>query len=329
MLVEIKKTTCLRHSIKSLNLTSVYLKHLDTENIPRLTTIYEFNSIIENAYQQIDNIEKALPVNNSEFALKGMFTLVVTQFEILLLDLISKILKFYPEKLDRLSRKESDFGDLQFTYLGLEKSIDFKVHRLGYKSIEDILKKLLMLLDEKHNKISLFDGEILDQIVEIKETRNLLLHNNLVINQFYLNNTKTIKRSDKKGEKLMIDTNYLYNSIKTIKSIIEAIQLKVIEKYKKHTLIELFKRLWEFTFTNKHFVTIEKFCTLNYHDDTIDGPFEIDEKYSSSEKLYMEFWKAQRTSTKLESPFSMVNLNTGSKLSLLADVFGELRMTYW
>src|SRR5690349_8974994 len=107
MLKEITKTDCLRHSINNLNLGSIYLKHKDAEDIPRLTTIYELNGVIENAYGQIENIRKELSQNNNEFALKGMFTLVITQFEILLLDLVSKIVKLYPEKLNEFSKKEN------------------------------------------------------------------------------------------------------------------------------------------------------------------------------------------------------------------------------
>ena len=330
MLIQINKTNSLRHSINNLNLASIYLKHIDTNDIPRLTTIYEFNSVIENGYGQINNIKNALVDNNSEFALKGMFTLVITQFEILLLDLTSKILKFYPEKLAELSKKDNEPSDLSFNNLGLEKYIDFKIHKLGYKNIEEILDKLLTLLNNKQEvETDILDQQIIDRLIEIKETRNLLLHNNLVVNQFYLNNTKTIKRSEKKGELLSINVDYLNDSIATIEQIIESIQKRLLKKFKKYTLIELLKRLWEFTFTNKDFVTINKFCKFNYAEDTIEGPFEIDERYSSSEKLYMEFWRAQKTSKKLESPFSMVNLDSGTKLSLLADVFGELRMTYW
>lgn len=330
MLIQINKTTSLRHSINTLNLASVYLKHIDTKGIPRLTTIYELNSIIENSYGQINNIKNALADNNKEFALKGMFTLVIAQFEILLLDLTSKILKFYPEKLSELSKKDNEISDLSFNNLGLEKYIDLKIHKLGYKNIEDILDKLLALLNNKQESdVDILNQEIIDKLIEIKETRNLLLHNNLVVNQFYLNNTKTIKRSEKKDELLSINADYLNDSISTIEQIIESIQMKVLKKFEKYTLLELLNRLWEFTFTNKDFVTIQKFCKFNYAEDTIEGPFEIDERYSSSEKLYMEFWRAQKTSKKLESSFSMVNLDSGTKLSLLADVFGELKMTYW
>ena len=194
MLIQFKKTTCLMHSINSLNLASIYLKHIDTKNIPRLITIYELNSIIENGYNQIRNIKNALADNNSEFALKGMFTLVITQFEILLLDLTSKIIKFYPEKLSELLKKDNETNDLQFSNLGIEKYIDFKIYKLGYKNIEEILDKLLKLLNFKQEKETDFlNQQMIDNLVEIKETRNLLLHNNLIVNQFYLANTKTFK----------------------------------------------------------------------------------------------------------------------------------------
>jgi len=330
MIIEINKTNCLSHSINRLNLSSIYLKHIDTKDIPRLTTIYELNSIIENGYGQINNIKNALADNNSEFALKGMFTLVITQFEILLLDLTSKIVKFYPEKLTELSKKDKEASDLPFKFLGMEKYIDYKIHKLGYKNIKEILDNLTFLLnDKKEVKSEIFTQEIVDKLIEIKESRNLLLHNNLVVNQFYLDNTKSIKRSEKKGEVLTINVEYLINSISTIELIIEYIQKKVLIKFEKYTLIELLKRLWDFTFTNKKFVTIDKFCKFNYDNDTIEGPFVIDENYSSSEKLYMEFWRAQKTLKPMETTFSMVNLDSGNKLSLLVDVFGELRMTHW
>lgn len=141
-----------------------------------------------------------------------------------------------------------------------------------FDNIEAIIKKLSEVLkyDFKTN---------IGKVVEIKETRNLLLHNNLVVNDFYLNKTKNIKRSERKGEQLLLDKAYVKESVGYI----------------------------------------------------IDGPVKPPKDYfGSSEKFFYEVWKSQRTASGV-SRFAMVYLDSRNinKLSLLIEVFGELRFPYW
>lgn len=85
--------------------------------------------------------------------------------------------------------------------------------------------------------------------------------------------------------------------------------------------------LWDYTFKNE-MIRFEDFAFLNHEKDIFEGPFNEPGFLSSSEKTYMEFWRAQRSISPLSRP-SMVHLDSGIKLAFLVDVFGALRLTHW
>jgi hypothetical protein len=95
----------------------------------------------------------------------------------------------------------------------------------------------------------------------------------------------------------------------------------------KYTLLNMLGGLWGFTFGNKA-IRMEDFSSINVKEDIFDGPFNFPSFLSSSAKMYMEFWQAQRNDSPLSS-LSLVHLDSGTKLAFLVDVFGELRLTHY
>jgi len=70
------------------------------------------------------------------------------------------------------------------------------------------------LSDSDYSNISM------DDLIEIKETRNLLLHNNLVVNNLYLQKAGKNKRADGKGVKLKVDQEYIIQSVSTLYQLV-------------------------------------------------------------------------------------------------------------
>lgn len=327
-----KYPACLSNC-KDLNLREVYTRHRQIPNLPELTTIYEIERPLIIALDSLESVIIELETELSENAIKGLFVLGVSHLEVLLSDLLKRITLLHPDSLGILYRKNEKTDKIKYEVsidnlvVGNITSniIEKKIDKLCFDNIEAIIKKLTEVLN--------FDLKInIDKVVEIKETRNLLLHNNLIVNDFYLNKTKSIKRSEKKGKQLPLDKAYVKDSIESIIEIVEKIRNSVNNRYSEYTILELIKRLWDFTFSGSGIPTlIEDFWTLNYEKDIIDGPVKPPKEYfASSEKLFYEIWKAQRTGSSV-SRFSMTQLDSRNinKLSFLVEVFGELSFPSW
>jgi len=311
-----------------LQLGAVFLRYLGHENLPSLITIYELEQPSILAFNEINKMIVELDNNEvSEYTIKGIFALGISRFETMLSDLMKKILQFYPQKISAIKSKEAKGISVSQEVVNkgslIESIIESEINKLAYADVETLLNNFCNILSIELPSAM----EKIDTIVEIKETRNLLLHNNLVVNEFYLQKTKSVKRGNQNGGRLLIDIDYAVQSLQLLSSIIENVIIEVRKKYGKFTLLMLLNNLWRYTFKNT-IIRIEDFCTLNEEQDIIDGPFTIPGFLSSSEKTYMEFWKSQRNGSSITN-LSMVHLGSGRKLAFLVDVFGELRLTHW
>lgn len=320
-----------------LQLGPIYLKHLGYADVPVLLTIYELEKPAILAYNEIKMILEELGHNKlSDYAIKGLFSLAIAHFEIMLSDTIKKQLQFFPDKIGGYKSKVLDneetkknIKEISFTKEsiyrgGLVNSIILnEILKLSYRDITNQIEAFRHVLSLTLESVNVH----LDQLIEIKETRNLLLHNNLLINDFYLNKTKGLKRSQTRGERIVIDKPYAIASLELILNIVNNIIVELRSKFGSFTLLSMLQRVWRYTFENNA-IRMQDFANLNTKEDIFDGPFTFPDFLSSSEKTYMEFWQAQRTDKPMSS-LSLVHLSSGSKLSFLVDVFGELRLTHW
>lgn len=140
---------------------------------------------------------------------------------------------------------------------------------------------------------------------------------------------RSIKRAEKLGDILILDKNYALQSLNLILSIVEDIISELRNKYEKFTLLTMLLGLWRFTFSNT-MIKLENFAVLNHEKDVFDGPFKDLNFVSSSEQIFLEVWRAQRSRIPINN-FSLVGLDSRNinKMSFLVAVFGELRMAHW
>ncbi|ETZ19138.1 hypothetical protein [Pedobacter sp. V48] len=325
---------CLYNSAKDLKLGTVYLRYLDLP-IPALITIFELERPAVLAYNQFRKIMDSLENQpDDEFSCKGLFVLAIAQFETMLNDLMIKILQFYPQKLSLLKGVSTDekttglaVGQEQLLNGEvINQIIEASVNRVAYGSLDNFLKLFakVFAIDLKDLELE----QILDELIEIKETRNLLLHNNLVVNELYIKKTAGIKRSTEPGRKLSVDKDYVLRSLNLIADLIYSIIVQVRQKYGHFTVLPLLKKLFAYNFTSP-IIKFEEFCVLNEGNDIYDGPFNMPAGRASSENFFLEFWQAQRDGGALNGA-AMVHLG-GSvrKLAFLTEVFGEFRFPYW
>jgi hypothetical protein len=237
---------CLYNSHKNLDLGSVQLRYLDLQT-PSLITIFELERPAILAHNQIAEIQASLSNSaNEDFAFKGHFVLGIAQFESMLNDLMVNMLRFYPQKLTLLKQTPVDeyssgIGIGQEQLLNgevINQIIESKVNRLAYSSLDNFLKTFAKVFSIEVGDLNLL--QILDQLIEIKETRNLLLHNNLVTNDFYIKKTRNVKRANEIGRKLTVDKTYTENSLNLIADFIEIIVIQIRVKYGHFTILPLY-----------------------------------------------------------------------------------------
>ena len=148
---------------------------------------------------------------------------------------------------------------------------DIQIHKaissIIYSSLIDFLEYFCSILSFDEN---LFESD-LDTLIEIKESRNLLLHNHLKVNSSYLNKTRNIKRSNKVDEKLTIDLSYAIESCNLLLKTINSIYKNLHAKYGKYTRLKLLKELWEYTFGESGLpIRIEEFWHINIEKDILE-----------------------------------------------------------
>jgi len=253
MNLETNYPDCLYNSHKNLNLGTVQLRYLDLRP-PSLMTIFELERPAILAHNQLTKILASLDNDhNDHFSFKGLFVLAMAQFESMLNDLMMNMLRFYPQKLSLIKKTPVDeqsqgLGVGQEQLLNgevIDQIIESQVNRLAYSSLDNFLATFTKVFSIQPNDLKL--PEIMNQLIEIKETRNLLLHNNLVTNDFYLKKTRAIKRAEEGGRKLVVDKSYTEVSVNLIADLTLAIVNQLRAKYGHLSVLPLLKKLFAFT----------------------------------------------------------------------------------
>lgn len=254
---------------------------------PILLTKTKLIQPIEQALIRIKGIEQR-EIIEDKIVLEGIFVLAVSSFEYSLNDTLRVLLNFIPDKLD-IKTESIPKNDL-VNGNPLELAIENKILSVSYKSLPDILNYFAVTtgIDKKQ-----IDETVLNSLLEIKATRNLLLHNNLVINNIYKDTAgPNIRNPNNGNEKLSIDKDYLVQSLKTIKQVLEKIKTALLDKYASYTNVEAVKRLFQYIFKTPIMVFEKEF---EIDDDQIVG-FKSEtsaiDRLSTSERFFYDIWLA-------------------------------------
>ncbi|MFA0960352.1 hypothetical protein AB9P05_00950 [Roseivirga sp. BDSF3-8] len=273
--------------------------------------------LIKPISQAISRIEKIIEKTGAldSIVLEGLFALGVSSFENSLSDTLKILFYYIPDKLnikDESIPKQQLLNGNPLVY-----TIEKKVTSITYKSLEEVLTCFCKAAD--------IDSEIIDDndinhLKEIKATRNLLLHNNLIVNSFYLATAGPNKREAQSNKRLNISQEYLLMSLNTLKKILELYENELSIKYSKYTKVNAIKKLFKYIFPTE----IMKF----------DNEFDIDEKrdvissiksktskkkhLSSSERFYYDLWISHTHGHEFKiKPGQFFMLDDSDKLSFL------------
>ncbi|WP_201978370.1 hypothetical protein [Hymenobacter rubidus] len=264
---------------------------------PILLTKKALTKPIELTLERIESIRQRKVDNTDKIILEGLFVLAMASFEHSLNDTLKVLLTHIPEKLDiktePISKDELIYGN------PLERAIDNKVTSIGYKNLSDIIKYFIKIVDIPENIIS---EDELDSLLEIKATRNLLIHNNLVVNNIYKETAGVKIRNPHSQGRLLIDQSYLFNSLVVLRQVLENIKTELELKYIAFTKIKAIKSLFEYIFKTPVLVFEDEFSIVGDEIGGFKSQSSSIESLSTSERLFYDIWLAHSDGREFEFP---------------------------
>jgi hypothetical protein len=263
------------------------------EDFPNLLIVTKLVEPIDRSIKNILESKDHLKPDLIKVCLHGIFVMTVSSMEFMLSDVLKYFLKSFPQKITTSEFKydKDDFFDNYFNLL--ERTIDNLENSLSYKSFKDYFGQFLKYLSIEWNEFQESYGRY---VQEIKASRNLLLHNNLIINDQYIESAGDMKRSNGKGGKIKIDYDYVVQSIDKIIIFENKLKEHIITKYKEYTKINANKNLWMFMFQSP-VMPYEDYWICDKKADRIiafkEGRYE--KALSSTETIRLGLWRAHFT----------------------------------
>lgn len=268
--------------------------------IPILLTKEKLIEPINQALDRLEKISKTKELNVEEIIFEGLFVLAIATFENSLNDTLKVLLTQIPEKLDTksetISKEDLIYGN------PLEKCIEAKINSGSYKNLKEIIEYFIKTTGINQDTISEL---LIDKLQEIKASRNLLIHNNLIINNIYNETAGKLKREGIKN-KLKINQEYLFLTLTTLTEILLAIKTQLANKYSEYTRLKALRELWKYTFKTP-IMTFENEWIINEEKDAVVGHNEAKSKrkdLSSSEEMFYTIWYSHIH----RGPFNFENL---------------------
>lgn len=147
---------------------------------------------------------------------ESLLIMLLIKFEDAISGLYRYLLKTYPQAY--LSSKSITYSEL----VSLESNIDDIKNRFIDKEVEDFMRSPLSdwykSFESKQKACFCFDNNEFEVFKEIYYRRNIIVHNQGIVNEVYLN---SICESDKKiGERLFVDKEYLINAFYATKKVL-------------------------------------------------------------------------------------------------------------
>lgn len=245
---------------------------------------------------ELEKTLEQIKQNENDIIVKSLFVYGVSTFECAMTDILREFCKAYPHKIPT---KEMSFTKEQILNQEehlVELLLDTGINNLTYGSLEKYATTFAKLLG-----INTFSH--IDELIEIKETRNLIVHNNLIVNRIYLSKCKdSCRRASEKdiNRKLPFDKEYARKSIELCINIFGDDVVKILkDKYGAYTKIKAMKEIWAELFQSsildfdEYWDYDDSEHLIGFKQDDIEAMFEVG--YSTTEKtlmalIMMHYW---------------------------------------
>ncbi len=158
----------------------------------------------------------------------------VSQLETFLGDVLRYVIFCYPQKLSTKVKGISISKDVSLDFVVGSNSISEVLEKEIDRRINDVFYASPFLYFEYFKEITGVDtmDEAFEDFIEIKATRDLLVHNTGKVNQLYLSKAGGMARG-KNGDRLEIDEEYFEQCIAVMKRVSGIVQRDIEEKFGK------------------------------------------------------------------------------------------------
>lgn len=188
---------------------------------------------VELSPEEMDVLVKAMKFaqgHTSEYpnlTFRMSFVYLVALFDAFLADVFSEVARARPEIL-KSSKKQISYDRL-LEFGSFDALVEFiasrELNELSYKSIKD-------QADYYRDRfgVALEDSGVpISELIELRAARNLLVHNNGVVNHIYLELVPS--STYKAGDDVTVDTSYFDKAAKSLEAVAAFIAAKLIEKH--------------------------------------------------------------------------------------------------
>jgi hypothetical protein len=244
---------------------------------PSMLTLTGLLAPVERAEARIKEIWlAATKTDGSVIVDHGLFVLMVATFEVMLSDCLRYYLTHRPDKLEFKDEKfETDrLLASPLTRDLVPPKVEKKIRQIGYRPLRKAVNYITRTLDISKPAFPRHAEDALDALVEIKETRNLLLHNDLIVNQDYKERAGRFLRQPEKTrrgpDRLSISSEYLVTTYGHIENVIREFRQRLTDRYNGCTRLAFFRQLWEYLF-NSDFAKFDDFWKTNAQQDRIQA----------------------------------------------------------
>jgi hypothetical protein len=126
---------------------------------------------------------------------------MISAVETMLTDTYVYYLRSFPEAFDfkdaRFTKDDILAANLALDLI--EQQVEKNAISQAYESFPELLRTFMKTIGIAATPL---DPDLIDRIVEVKETRNLLLHSNLLVNRRYVARAGRFRRTDREGDSL-------------------------------------------------------------------------------------------------------------------------------
>lgn len=241
----------------------------------------------------MEEIKEHLPHADSEsIGLRGLFVLMVSAMEIMLTDTYIYYLRSYPEAFDFKDVKFSK-DDILEANLALDliaRQVDKNAVYRAYDSFPELLQNFTERLGITK---PLLDATLINRIVEVKETRNILLHNDLRANRRYIERTGDYCRQAREGNTVPLTQVYVNEARQALSELIQELQKRMSTKFGSFTRLAALRRLWEYLFSSP-IMPFDDFWATDAAEDKVIAlkMSPLEKQLSSSERAFLGVWRA-------------------------------------
>ncbi|MBQ9983221.1 MAG: hypothetical protein IJP29_01390 [Lachnospiraceae bacterium] len=239
-------------------------------------------------------VQEQLRENENEMVIKSLFAYGVSMFENAMTEILKSFFLAFPEKMTEKDVSVKKEQILNHNFELEMKILETTINKLTYGPLNKYVSEFTKVLS-----IEDINEEKVGKLLEIKETRNLMIHNNLIVNTIYLSKCgEKYVRADIKmiNKQLPFNKQYACESMKLCIDILRDEIIKPLtEKYNSFTKIKAMKEIWNYLFdspilnfdeywqydTNGR---LKQFCL---DKDTIEGRLEAG--FSSTEKMLVSY----------------------------------------